>query len=598
MFVKIIYYKFNMSENTNSDLNELLNCPYCGEQFSKINKPLVMKCTHNICSECHSLNLTRILCLSCNSVYEGKENKKHPINFLLLDIIEKSQGLVKSKNNSKEKNELTFTCKTCNLTLPNKDFHNKNFPEHVLIANEPVSKEDKHSRLVAKSESLMKEYKEFNDKLTIGNDVFVENIFQSFYSTRDEVISQIKKNSYLDNLVLAGIVNLSDKERIVEFSEFYKNERVREIIKSSSTFDEIIKAFPENLKIENFLSAYYNFNQIRANKLTEKNIKEKLNLLDSYLNDKDVIKQLTNAFSHDLIIQIFDLTGLDRADEENIHRCPYVLKENKIVFFDVSTESLNEFNLSEYITSLDGKNILTSTIDEDNNLFIITSDKEIYMINIKSKSFNKININSNSTVSYIPGFVKRDSLTGLSMYATKSRLYFIYNNGKSSSMDEYNYSKNRWRALHNCPVTFTTSNPKIVRFDSDYIYVFDTLRNFAYYHIIDDEWVLCKPCYRDSYNLNLENFILAPIPSSAVLILGGYYKDSDGNKIANGDIFYLKDSECIMSIRGKFNQIDSNSLLSYGYYNSNHFILEYNEGVKKIHKTSNLILLKWESSNK
>jgi hypothetical protein len=555
-------------------LKSLLNCPYCGELYSKTNKPLVMKCSHNICQECLNLNIDKVLCLSCNTIYEGKENKKHPINFLLLEIIDKSGNKTTNKS-GKDKN--MYKCTTCQLKLPNQHYHAANFTGHTLVVEEkPLS--NKKDSLIRKSEHLLKEYESFNHNVTMSNKKFLDQLFDTLSLCRDDIKLKIEKNSDLDNLVLAGIINIADKEKLLEFADMNRNEKVNEVINKANSFEEIIKALPAEIKIENYLSTYCRVKDIQTQKLNETNITEKLNLLESYTNNKDIM-QLTQAFTRDVLIQAYNATGLEKADDI-LYKCPYYLTENlKCFLFDVSSEDLKEFYITDYIPELLNSKLLSSTIDQENNLFIMTKEKALYMLNAKNKLVTRIDCKDP-----VCSFMTLDNIDNLTLYAMKSKLYVLYNNDKTCTLDEYNYTKQKWKGLNNGPLKFKQV-PKFTRYD-DYLYIFDTIRNFAYYQ--DEEWGLCKPTYRDSYNLDLEDFILIPV-SKGVLIVGGKY-----NNVSNDNVFLLKDSECIISIKGTFKQINHESKLSYGFYIDNHYILEYNKGIIKVHKCTNMKDFKWE----
>jgi hypothetical protein len=156
---------------------------------------------------------------------------------------------------------------------------------------------------------------------------------------------------------------------------------------------------------------------------------------------------------------------------------------------------------------------------------------------------------------------------------------------------KYNISKSSWSKLSSLNHDFKQV-PILLDFNQEYIYVFDNLKNFFYYDISGDCWTTCKPTYKDAFNLNQRN-ILPFMDNNNVLIIGGH---SDTERVC--DLYFLKDSECIVSKKSEFILNSGKSKLGNGYcvVGSFDYIIECDEENEKIivHRMKGDNKFKWD----
>jgi hypothetical protein len=425
-------------------------CIYCGQIYCKSNKPLIMRCSHNICQTCLYLNKNKITCLICKAKFEGKDLKKFPINFLLLEIVSHSEGKEKSldqeksinRRNKKNKksqdeeesfitpnNSEIFKCKECDLLFPNK-FHLKLFNEHNLdleTFKEATGKEFLHN----KADSLMQKYKSYNENLEKWNERFLNYLDDTFINCKDRIIEEIKKNDPLENLLLFGLINKADQERVREFTEkFMKNEKVLEVIKSCNSFDDLIKnmsnanieihhfydkgSHTANLQnphhstklkvnIHNFLSSYFYFVEIMNKKLNQKIVQEKLDRfktdMKQYLElseenkkvyhkdiaHENIISKLFRHFSQDVKVEVYDNLHLQSDINKNI-KLPFILtNEKSLVVFDPMTENIKTYDKKFYLIDEQNSNL-------DKFSYYVCSDFILYISGGILNSSNKENL--------------------------------------------------------------------------------------------------------------------------------------------------------------------------------------------------------------
>ena len=134
--------------------------------------------------------------------------------------------------------------------------------------------------------------------------------------------------------------------------------------------------------------------------------------------------------------------------------------------------------------------------------------------------------------------------------------------------------------------------------------MFDDLSSFFYYAIKGDKWVVCKPAYRGSYHLELENFTTICYESN-VIILGGVnsYSYSNANTKkeinredeVNNHIYFLKDIGSLITHKGDFSVSDTSSLIDQGFMIDNHYLIEYSQEkrVVNVFHSKDLNSYKW-----
>ncbi|MCQ2821657.1 MAG: RING finger protein, partial [archaeon] len=212
-----------------------LFCKYCGNSFSKENKPHIMNCSHNICSKCLKLNNKILKCLECETKFMKNKIKKFPINFLLLELCSSKE---EDKNKKENENKFYF-CEICNLNLST-DYHKKNYPTHNLIEKEKDINENIGIEIEKKKAELLNEFLDINRKSVERNALFFGELIK-----RLKDISTTFKFDDIDPfeiLLLSGIINPADKERLKFFNDkIFSNEENKNIFLNSKNFDDLIQ---------------------------------------------------------------------------------------------------------------------------------------------------------------------------------------------------------------------------------------------------------------------------------------------------------------------------------------------------------------------
>jgi hypothetical protein len=625
-------------EGKENAFNQIIECNYCGTLFSKANKPLILKCTHSICQMCHELNLNYLICLICKAKYTRKENRRHPINFILLEIIEKSlspedaflhankfnkrfkkrkspKSSLKSSNTfDKEKSEklekqknktspkessTTYKCETCEILFPNK-FHFDKYPDHEY--KQVIQKENKLNQLKEKSNELMEKYKQFNADFDKFSAKFFDLVINEFIKNKDNFIEIFKKESdSLMTLLYFGILNKSDKERLSYFKETYLNEKIFNLIKSAKSLDELKHLLVgSEIKVGQFLSSYFFYEEIYKKKLER--CEEKFERYEKNINDLEHsdFKEFTRKFCEDLFVMTYETLDLENEISSKYKVLSILTKDYDYITFDPSIERLLVFkniiiyfpyhlkNLQKfsYVLSNDLLLYITGGLNED-----LINQSTFFSIDLKNKSSIEMKNMIESRYNHSSIIIKKN----LFVIGGKSKIGEIEYHTKS--IEKYNFKEDNWIKLKQCPIEFK-NKPNLLNFEDEYLYAFDDLINFAYYLIKDDTWTHCKPTYKNSYHLNLRNFV-SIYHKSNVLILGGYNNHQIESEI-NKKIYFLKDTNSMIShVNEEFKIIDTSSLLDVGYMISIHYLLEYSQKSEliKIHKSENLSTYKWTTLN-
>jgi hypothetical protein len=580
-----------MIDNEENVLNHN-ECSYCLTDFNKNNKPLVMKCSHNICQTCRNLN-THLKCLICKIDFDEKDTKRLPINFLLLDILEaewKKMGdnSKKKKKSSKSNEKLlnsieSVQCLDCNLMFSNKNHFNF-YNSHKQVEVE-LSKEE-HSDLNEKSTSLIQNYKKYNSNLDALNEGFFIYLNECLCANRENLKKSLESNSSLDNLVLLGFLSQIDKERICEFQDNYlKNKQLQSLIKESQNFDDLITNLSKlkDFKINNFMSSYFFYEEIKEKKLKPEIMKEKLEMLNENLllkEDSDLNK-IMSLFIQDLKVIVYNSLSLDRDINKSLKISIILIPKidgYDIITFDPLSEKIKYFQ--------DIQNYFPEKLRKLRNFsFILNKNYDLYITGGRLQSENKIitikncfsiNLNSKNVVMLSDMIEERHSHCSLIVDQ-----YLFVTGGKSEENniktgEKFNISSNQWIKIHGCPIE-TEETSKILCHDDEDIYLFNDLKTFCYYEIKNDKWTLCKPTYKGSYSLELANFTLYGQDAN-IIILGGLNKNRTH---INNDIFYLKQDDCVFGSKGQFSLSDLSSNIDYGYILDSHYLLEYSQDKKE-----------------
>lgn len=599
-----------------------LNCSYCGQEYSKTNKPVVMKCSHNLCQTCHSLNKTFLKCFICGATYKGRETKRLPINFLLLEIIEKSQsGVTEKKEKRKRRKSLkdtqneipvqgpseVYRCIDCNVLFPNK-YHENIYTDHTLKVEVIQEPPEQKTLLIKGLEDLMAKYQNYNENLKKYNENFFSYLIETFQNKKGDIVKELQSNDPLDNFVIFGIISKTDKERIKEFTENYlTNSNIITALSESKSFDELLIKLSamKEIKLHHFLSSYFFYEEILNKKVNQQNIEKKMQKLkdDIAVNIENVdnaskdAKILYKLFPQDLFVEVYTGLNLEEDINKNI-KLPFILsREKNLLVFDTLTESvkyyekINSFFPAEFTTLEDFSIYVTS------NYQLIVSGGKIGENLVVNNCFS-VNLDTKEVNNYSNMGERRynhSSIVVKGKYFVLGGIEDKDNKGSiiSKSFEKLNLSNNTWTRLTNCPHDLK-NKPILLNFEDNYIYIFDDLSHFLYYEIKHDKWIICKPTYRGSYHLQLRHFT-PMVHNSNTIIMGGVNQLSEKDAEVNSNIYFLKDVGSLISVKGEFKMTDTSSKLDHGFVVDNHYIIEYSEDkhLLNIYNTKDIASYKW-----
>jgi hypothetical protein len=364
-----------------------------------------------------------------------------------------------------------------------------------------------------------------------------------------------------------------------------------------------LKIVEENLK---------NFNYDEKSEKTEKseknvkNVKNQILLKNSQNSDNfeknEKFSKLIKTFTQDISVEVYNGLNLEQDLNKNI-KLPYILtNKNSLIIFDPMTESLKIFSniVSKFFPSeFSSLTKFNLYLNSNYNIFIsggLLSNK------ISIPNLFSINLNNNEVKTYnnmLEGRFDHNSII------VNNKLfilggYTLDSNGEKNCVkifEKFNIHQNTWAKLQSCPHEFK-AKPNLLNFDDEYLYIFENLINFFYYHIKNDKWTHCKPKYKGSYHLELENFTTL-FYNSNVIILGGV---NDGvlenyEKSINENIYHLKDGESLISKKGEFAVNDLSCKLDHGFMLDVNYLLEYSEEKKlvKVYMAKDKEIYKWNN---
>lgn len=321
-------------------IKSMITCNYCGEIFKKENKALILKCAHSICQYCHRINLESLICLTCKIKYIGKENSEHPVNFLLVEFLEKEDlnKYISEYKNKTESSEITdnidnqndtqceginkdeekhknYYCTNCNLFFRN-EFHFKVSKNQCAFSkvdlkqlsldniqkseqnNINENKLTKKEILMQDSEALMNKYNEFNKEINELYEDYMILIIRNYLESQKILIEKINSNALIENLILSGILPENHFTKLLNFViKYHKNTKLKSLLRNinssqlESTSKDKVEIFLQQLySLENnsnefvvnqFLSDYFFFKKTLEDFATNFNIK--LNIFEDLL---------------------------------------------------------------------------------------------------------------------------------------------------------------------------------------------------------------------------------------------------------------------------------------------------------------------------
>ena len=360
-------------------------CPYCGLTYTKLTKPLIMPCSHNICSECVLFNKSNINCLICNKIFSAKKISQFPVNFELSELSFKQTNA--NDNENKYKRDFVVYCESCNMNYIT-NYHKEKYSNHILgkvenmVNNEMIIQQfkEKASDMMKKFQNFQKEFDDLNDKFG----------FHLFELMKDIIDNKIVPNKNLFDeytlLLAAGIINPSDRKKLKNFKEkILLNKEYMEIIESSNSFDELEQKFKfvkensqkeKSLSYDEFLSFLIFFNDLYKNKLSKTNeilsdITEKLNkdikYKETFIND---LAFKTNYLIYGLLI------GFE-------YQCSHLIVNNNVIIFEPCTQTFKTYTIKH-----NSNQIISSIITSNLYLYILTKENS-ELLNLYKYDFNK-----------------------------------------------------------------------------------------------------------------------------------------------------------------------------------------------------------------
>jgi len=409
----------------------------------------------------------------------------------------------------------------------------------------------------------------------------------------------LKQNDLLDNFVIFGIINKSDKERIKEFQKYLSNHKLSDAIISSYSYDELLlklsNNFSKEIKIHQFMNAYFYYIEICNKKLNKTNIESCLDKLSTkiYLNNDGESKNLFKLFSQDLNVLVYNAISLENDVNNNIWQPHLITEEGNLIIFDTLTESIKKFKIKEFF--------LENFKELENYSYFLHFNYNLF---ITGGQLSNSTISNTFSVNIITGERKNhknmnESRHNHSSIIFNNQLYVLggnysNNDGDNStnqcrSFEKLNITEDTWTKLSPCPHDFK-NKPTFLIFEEDF-YVFDNLFHFYFYNIKTDHWTICKPNYKNSYNLQLKDFIAISVNDSNIIILGGV----NDNNALNNQLYFFKDCECTINVKGEFKMTSESSIIKHGFVLNENYLLEYNQKDKlvNVYNTKDLMTFKW-----
>ena len=430
-------------------------CLYCGFVFTKDNKPRIMSCSHNICSQCYLINSSMLMCLKCNKKFTRKQINKFPVNFALLEI-----------DNCKEKVDYSkidiFYCKECNINLYG-DYHKKQY-NHDIIKKEKLSIDS----LKQRAQELMNEYKKYNDKYKGLNKKYSNNFFDILKENANSINFDTIDPFML--LSCCGVLNPSDQAKL---SSYYKNihtkESINNIIEKSKTFDELSSNYnnlpdseKDGMSYNTFLSLLFASSDIQNKKLIT--IDSTLKNLEVKLNETKHCDTLLQELSYSINYHIYDsLLGFD-------YKIAYFIINHTIIIFEPIDKKYLTFAIPNEVN-----NITAYAMNQDRNLYLYDNVR-VYQYDLNR---NKLITLQSTNYSHKNGCL---FLLGHNLYILSSQFFELLRINED-------IKESKWEILTSYSAEF--EKPKIVAYEENKIVIVDiskTFGDFFVYTVDKDIW--------------------------------------------------------------------------------------------------------------
>ena len=509
------------------EIERYLSCVLCKEKFSKINKPLIMFCGHNICEDCRLKYNKKIICGTCGKVFSKREIKKFPINYSILEnkLLSPTEGnkstndttnntnQPEDKNLNKENLEKlnNLSPQTClnfvtafmsevskymgktennemgatnnNLNNPNitdstnkEDKQDKQDKENINPCTEIIKERD----LIIKEtfdliENLEKHFLDYSN-------IFFNSMISLFKTNKGEITEDLNICQLLEE---SGVINYGDYIKLQKFLDIIK-EIDEEKLKNCTSFEdiyELVKINKNEITYEQFISLFFFFNKIyelkikRMPKIFEEQKKLYTNKKENSPNLIHLLTNLAQKYEIKLSDIFYDITIYksshfiyDMNKNENI-------KKSLINFYNKNEELFNEYNNIIIFYEPIKKNITIKIIkikdlkDEEiidsyiilNQFLYILTDKKLYLYELNTEKSSFINTIPNQEIEKNTKIFKYDT----SIMKISSNYFECIN-----LRDDI--SKNEWRTMslfENTPGKIKKPYP--VCHSSDYIYILD-----------------------------------------------------------------------------------------------------------------------------
>lgn len=516
------------------EIERYLSCVLCNQKFSKINKPLIMFCGHNICEDCRLKNNKKVSCTTCGKVFSKREIKKFPINYSILEnkllslsekeTSKKNSPTISNKDENNKDNEKSLECLN-NLspqvcmnfmstlinqvskiieTNPTKD-NQINKDNNNTNTNVNEEKKNIFEEIINKRDLIIKDTFNLIDSLEKNfinySNIFFDSMIDLFKNnpeifTNDLTICQLLEES--------GIINYGDNIKLEKFLDMIKDID-GEKLKSCTKFDdiyELVKDKNKEITYENFISLFFFFNKIyelkikKIPKIFEEQNKIYRNKKENHSNFIHLLTNLAQKFEMKLSDIFYDITiykschfiydiNKNEKIKQSINNF-YIKNEklfeeyNNIIFIYEPIENSIKVEIIK-IKELKDELIIDSYLILNKILFIL-SEKKFYMYEITTEKYSSFNTIANQEIEKNTKIFKYDT----------SIMKISSNYFESINLRD-DMSKNEWRTMslfENTPGKIKRPYP--VCHSSDYIYVLDVedkkINNIYLYNEESDFW--------------------------------------------------------------------------------------------------------------
>ena len=506
------------------EIERFISCILCHQKFTKINKPLIMFCGHNICEDCRLKNNKKVKCSNCGKVFSKREIKKFPINYGILEnklvsssneeiSIDKSKE-EENKENEKNNNESNLNLfdtlspstyidfmsafmneiKNYMINNPNKDTDSKDNNSNTNDSNEINQiKEDKKDPCLEIRNNLIKE-RDFiiKDTFNLINDleknfmdysnIFFDSMIDLFKTNSEFLINELNVSQLLEE---SGVINYGDHIKLKKFLDIIK-EIDKDKLKNCSSFDdiyELIKDKKIDVTYSQFISLFFFFNKIIELKIKKipKIFEEQKNL---YSNKKEIHSNFIHLLTN--LAQKYEMKLSDIFYDITIYKASHFIyninknekikqslnnfyKENEKLFEDYNNiillyEPIQKKLIIQIIRikELKDEEIIDSYIILNKLLFILTN-KKLYLYELDKEKYSTLNTIPNQEIEKNTKIFKFDT----SIMKISSNFF------ESINLRE-DISKNEWRTMslfENTPGKIKSPYP--ICHSSDFIYILD-----------------------------------------------------------------------------------------------------------------------------